>query len=53
MEKLGKFLELINIIKTLRAPGGCDWDREQNHSSLIPYLLVTYDFSVGLFDLTS
>ena len=38
MEKLGKFLELINIIKTLRAPGGCDWDREQNHSSLIPYL---------------
>ena len=38
MEKLDKFLELINIIKTLRAPGGCDWDREQTHASLIPYL---------------
>ena len=38
MEKLDKFLELINILKTLRAPGGCDWDREQTHSSLIPYL---------------
>ena len=38
MEKLDKFLELMNIIKTLRAPGGCDWDREQTHASLIPYL---------------
>lgn len=34
-----KFNELIKIVKKLRAPGGCDWDREQTHKSLIPYLL--------------
>ncbi len=38
MKKIDKFLDLIKILKTLRAPGGCDWDREQTHSSLIPYL---------------
>ena len=30
---------LITILKKLRAPNGCEWDREQNHESLIPYLL--------------
>tara|TARA_Y100001960_G_scaffold252280_1_gene269357 strand:+ start:16 stop:771 length:756 start_codon:yes stop_codon:yes gene_type:complete len=36
--------KLINIVKTLRAPNGCDWDREQTHKSLIPYLLEeTYE----------
>ena len=30
--------KLIEIVKKLRAPNGCDWDREQTHSSLIPYL---------------
>ena len=38
MGKADKFLKLITILKKLRAPGGCDWDREQTHSSLIPYL---------------
>ena len=36
--------KLINIVKKLRAPNGCDWDREQTHKSLIPYLLEeTYE----------
>ena len=30
---------LINIVKKLRAPDGCEWDKSQNHESLIPYLL--------------
>ena len=31
--------DLINTLKKLRAPDGCEWDRQQNHESLIPYLL--------------
>ena len=38
-DKSYKFLKLIEILKKLRAPGGCDWDREQTHESLIPQLL--------------
>ena len=34
-----QFEDLINILKKLRSPGGCDWDRAQNSESLIPYLL--------------
>ena len=30
---------LIKIVKKLRAPDGCDWDKEQTHESLTPYLL--------------
>ncbi len=26
--------DLISIVKLLRAPGGCPWDREQTHSSI-------------------
>lgn len=33
------FDELIQIMKRLRAPGGCPWDREQTYESLAPYLL--------------
>lgn len=33
------FDELINVMKRLRAPGGCPWDREQTYESLAPYLL--------------
>ena len=36
--------DLINILKELRAPDGCEWDRKQTHESLIPYLLEeTYE----------
>ena len=43
-DKSDKFLKLIEILKKLRSPGGCDWDREQTHESLIPYLIEeTYE----------
>ncbi len=31
--------ELYETVETLRAPGGCPWDRAQSHRSLRPYLL--------------
>ncbi len=32
------------IMATLRAPGGCAWDRKQTHKSLLPYLIEeTYE----------
>lgn len=36
--------ELLTIQKKLLAPGGCPWDREQTHKSLIRYLIEeTYE----------
>ena len=34
-----KLDELIAVLERLRAPGGCAWDREQTHESLVQYLL--------------
>ncbi len=34
-----RFEELVRIVKRLRSPGGCPWDREQTHASLLPYFL--------------
>lgn len=31
--------ELIAVLEHLRAPGGCAWDRDQTHRSLVQYLL--------------
>ncbi len=31
--------ELVGIVRRLRAPGGCPWDRAQTHESLTPYAL--------------
>lgn len=31
--------ELIAVLERLRAPGGCVWDREQTHASLVQYLV--------------
>ena len=40
----GEFLRLIEIMRTLRSPEGCPWDREQTHESLRPYLVEeTYE----------
>jgi len=36
---MDKFDKLIEIVKKLRSPNGCDWDKEQTHESLVPYLL--------------
>src|ERR1700732_4285309 len=30
------FKKLCDIVAQLRAPGGCPWDREQTHESLLP-----------------
>ncbi|MBI5058498.1 nucleoside triphosphate pyrophosphohydrolase [candidate division KSB1 bacterium] len=39
-----EFLRLIEIMRRLRAPDGCPWDREQTHESLRPYLIEeTYE----------
>jgi MazG family protein len=39
-----KFEALLTIMRTLRAPGGCPWDREQTHASLRPFVLEeTYE----------
>ena len=38
------YIELLEILRRLRAPGGCSWDQKQTSESLIPYLLEeTYE----------
>jgi MazG family protein len=34
-----QFKKLCDIVAKLRAPGGCPWDREQTHGSLLPALI--------------
>ena len=34
-----KFIELLSIIKRLRAPDGCPWDQKQTPRSFKPYML--------------
>lgn len=31
--------ELVAVMDQLRSPGGCPWDREQTHDSLLPYVV--------------
>lgn len=31
--------KLLAVMRRLRAPDGCPWDRKQTHESLVPYLL--------------
>src|SRR3954465_651955 len=39
-----KFEALVHVMRRLRAPGGCPWDREQTHASLRPFVLEeTYE----------
>lgn len=33
------FDDLVEVVKRLRDPGGCPWDRQQTHESLRPHLL--------------
>src|SRR4029453_17911977 len=33
------FQKLCQIVARLRAPGGCPWDREQTHESLLPAII--------------
>jgi XTP/dITP diphosphohydrolase len=34
-----RLIDLVAVMDTLRGPGGCPWDAEQTHVSLLPYLL--------------
>ena len=39
-----RFTRLVEIMRTLRAPGGCPWDQEQTLGSLRPFVLEeTYE----------
>ncbi len=39
-----RFERLVQIMRALRAPDGCPWDREQTHASLRPFVLEeTYE----------
>src|SRR5262245_18014407 len=39
-----KFERLVDIMRVLREPNGCPWDREQTHASLRPFVLEeTYE----------
>jgi tetrapyrrole methylase family protein/MazG family protein len=43
-ERRYTFDDLVAIMARLRAPGGCPWDRKQNHQTLLPYLIEeTYE----------
>lgn len=45
-QKFGsELLRLVEVMDRLRSPGGCQWDAEQTHESLIKYLLEeSYEF---------
>jgi tetrapyrrole methylase family protein/MazG family protein len=44
IENIRTFSGLMWLARTLRAPGGCPWDREQTHATLKPHLLEeTYE----------
>ena len=38
-------IRLVEVMDRLRSPGGCPWDGEQSHESLLKYLLEeSYEF---------
>jgi XTP/dITP diphosphohydrolase len=40
-----ELIRLVEVMNRLRSPGGCAWDAEQTHESLIKYLLEeSYEF---------
>ena len=50
-KKISNIDRLVNIIKKLRAPNGCEWDKKQTHESLIPYLIEeTYEVVESIED---
>lgn len=36
---MSKFYDAVDIVRKLRSPEGCPWDKQQTHKSLTPYLL--------------
>ena len=44
MSRGERLLELLAVMDRLRSPGGCPWDAEQTHESLVQYLVEeTYE----------
>lgn len=44
-------LDAVAVMDRLRSPGGCPWDAEQTHKSLMPYLIEeTYELYEALED---
>ena len=42
---MSELLRLVEVMDRLRSPGGCPWDAEQTHESLVKYLLEeSYEF---------
>ena len=39
MERKYTFEDYLNVVRTLRSPGGCPWDGKQTHESLRPYMV--------------
>ena len=44
-----QLLRLLEVMDTLRSPGGCPWDAEQTHGSLLKYLLEVYPMDETFF----
>lgn len=45
MTQESQLQRLVEVMDTLRSPGGCPWDAEQTHESLLKYLLEeSYEF---------
>lgn len=43
-KQLYQYHRLVKVMEELRGPEGCDWDKEQTHDSLKPYLIEeTYE----------
>ena len=53
MSQKSNLLRLAEVMDTLRSPGGCPWDAEQTHKSLLTYLLEeSYEFIDAVEDQT-
>ncbi len=46
-------LRLIEVMDTLRSPGGCPWDAKQTHASLVQYLIEEAYETVDAIDSNS
>ena len=51
MEESSELLRLREVMDRLRSPGGCPWDAEQTHESLLKYLLEeSYEYIEAVED---
>ena len=41
-------LELVRVMNRLRSPGGCPWDAEQTHQSLVEFLVERIEAHGGV-----